>query len=66
MTLKDLKEFFASVELPTEMRLSDYEYITDVQMFVASHINFLEHNSGNKRFMPYYKRLVKLKEKLES
>jgi len=35
-------------------------FVSDVPKFIDTHISFLERNSGNKTFMPYYNRLIKL------
>ena len=35
-------------------------FVSDVPKFIDTHISFLERNSGNKTFMPYYDRLMKL------
>ena len=35
-------------------------FVSDVPKFIDTHISFLERNSGNKTFKPYYNRLIKL------
>jgi hypothetical protein len=62
MSLPDLEQFFNSVSLPKEVRLSQCETITDVKKFVRSHLDVLKANSGNPAYMPFYERLLKLKE----
>lgn len=66
MTILELETYFNSVELPKEMRVSNFEYIHDVKKFVESHLSYLKHNPGNKLFEPYYNRLIELKNKLEN
>lgn len=60
ITLKELKTFFSSAEIPATIDLNSYSRITNVQNFIDTHISFLEHNSGNKTFKPYYDRLIEL------
>ena len=64
-TLDDLIEYFDSVEIPNEVRLSECANILDVRKFINHHIRTLKGNSGVYRFLPYYERLVKLKEIIE-
>ena len=65
MTIQSLKIFFESVKIPKKaIELSKCETIHDCEKFVKSHLSMLENNKGNKTFMPYYDRLVKLKKKL--
>lgn len=62
MSLTDLEQFFNSIDLPKEIRLSKWEYITNVPVFIESHLGYLKNNSGNIHFLPYYERLIELKE----
>jgi hypothetical protein len=43
------------------VRLSSCEVIVDIKKFVTSHIDYLKGNTGNKAYMSYYRRLMKLK-----
>lgn len=43
-----------------EVQLDKATFISDVPKFIDAHISFLERNSGNKTFKPYYDRLMKL------
>ena len=43
-----------------EVQLDKATFISDVPNFIDTHISFLERNSGNKTFKPYYDRLMKL------
>lgn len=54
-SLRDFKSF-------NPINISGCETIVDVEAFVDSHLSFLENNSGNRAYMPYYNRLVKLYE----
>ncbi len=59
MKLKDIEEFFDSVELPTEpVRLNSGEICIDAEKMVQTHIETLKENRGNKVFLPYYDRLM--------
>lgn len=64
-TLDDLIEYFDSVEIPNEVRLSECANIVDVRRFIDCHIKTLKGNSGAYGYLPYYERLVKLKEIIE-
>lgn len=61
ISLSELESFFAQWK-PSgeEIRLSEHEVIIDPQKFVKSHLNALKGNPGNKTFLPYYDRIVKL------
>lgn len=43
-----------------EFQLSKHEKITDLGKFKRAHLDFLYANRGNRRFMPYYDRLLKV------
>ena len=59
MTLDQIKEALGDIDLANcNTRLSPCEVIEDVQLFLSSHINYLESNSGNKAYLPYYNRLL--------
>lgn len=55
-----LIKFLKETNLPKSIKLDECTEITDVNRFVNSHITAIKKNSGNKYFIPYYKRLVKL------
>ena len=59
MQLQELKEHLAKINIQ-EFQLDEATFITDVPKFIDSHISVLERNSGNKKFLPYYNRLLKL------
>lgn len=65
MSLDKLEEYFKTVELPEEIRLSEAETITDVGKFIEGHIKTLRGNSGNIRYLPYYERLARVREIIE-
>lgn len=61
--MHELKLFFAPYLSSTEtIKLNNYETITNLGVFIKSHIEILEHNSGKRLFMPYYERLQKVKQ----
>lgn len=55
-----LKKFFKETELPKSIKLEEGTVILDVDKFVNSHFDVLDTNHGNKSFVPYFDRLVKL------
>lgn len=60
--IKELEDFFNSIQLPGTIKLSEYENITDPKLFVSSHLQMIKAQNGNKTFIPYAMRLNKLKE----
>jgi hypothetical protein len=60
MALPELKLYFQNAKLPDSIQLKNGEFIYDVKLFVSGHISVLESNKGNRRFIPYYSRLVEL------
>lgn len=65
--LQKLKEFFYNTQIPTtQISLDKATTIMNVNLFIKSHISFVENNLANSRFEPYLNRLLKLKEILET
>lgn len=63
MLYKDLKKFFLEQELPEDpIKITNAETIINMKLFVDSHISMLDNHPGNKAYLPYYNRLLKLKE----
>jgi len=61
MKLPELQTFFNSIELPTEpIKLNKAETIIDCKKFVDSHLKYLKGQKGNRLYLPYYDRLLKL------
>lgn len=61
MTLKQIKDFYKGFEIPPDrITLDDCSIVFDPELMVKTHIQILERNPGNKRFMNYYKRLVQV------
>ena len=59
MHISELKIKLKNIKIK-EVQLDSATFITDVPKFIDTHISFLERNSGNKKFLPYYNRLLKL------
>lgn len=66
MKLSELIKAFELVQLPQTMKLSAHEHIFDVPLFVSTHIAVLQNHPRNKTFLPYYQRLLKLYQCLNS
>ena len=64
MDIKDLETFFNSCELPEQVVLDQCTTLIDPKLFVQTHLKALKSNPGNKTYLPYYDRLVKLYNKL--
>lgn len=61
MKLPELKEKLLQIDLPKfdNFKLSKAETVLNVELFVNTHILFLENNKGNIKFKPYYDRLLR-------
>lgn len=60
MNLKELENYFNSVELPDYIELEGGLIKIETKKTVESHINFLKGNPKNKLYQPYYDRLLKI------
>lgn len=59
--LTEIEKFFKEYDFKDkEIQLKVGEKIINPELFVKTHIRILNHNKGNKRFLPYYLRLEKL------
>jgi hypothetical protein len=59
----ELETFFISTTLPSQpVKLDVCSTITDVCLFVSSHVATVKANNGNKTFLPYLNRLQELKQ----
>lgn len=63
--LKELNDFFADRPLPETVKLEDHMTIKNVPLIISSHLSFLQENQHSKAYMPYYNRLLQLKEILQ-
>lgn len=61
-----IKEYLSSIDIPeTPIKLCPAETIFNPRVFVESHVQIIEANSGNVRYKPYYDRLEMYYEKLK-
>jgi hypothetical protein len=58
MRLDHLEIELKKIEIPKSIKIKSDLNITDCQKFIDSHLTILKANSGNKRFIPYYNRLL--------
>lgn len=58
MKLSEIKERLGEIDFSNIKQPNKHEKIVDAEKFVNSHIHYLESNSGNKAFKPYYDRLL--------
>lgn len=65
ITYPELEAKFSIMKFPKEFRLSSFEYITNVEKYVESHLGYLKHHWGNVLFLPCLERLINLKDKLD-
>jgi hypothetical protein len=59
--IEELEQFFSSVKLPDTIRLNPCSMITDINLFIKSHMDIVKAQNGNKRYIPYLERLQELK-----
>lgn len=63
--ITELGTYFKTATLPTDsVRMNQFSTITDVCLFVHSHLSIVQANNGNKTFLPYLDRLKELKQYL--
>lgn len=60
--INELETFFLTATLPTDpVKLNSYTTITNVKLFIRSHLSVLKNYPGNKTFIPHLHRLEQLK-----
>ena len=65
MDINELEVWFNNTNLPSEIILNGHTKIKNVDRMVKTHIAYLRNNSGNLNYMPYYERLLLVKELIE-
>jgi hypothetical protein len=55
--IEELEQFFTSAKLPDTIMLDKCSRITDIPLFVKSHLSILRAQNGNTRYIPYMNRL---------
>lgn len=66
MKLEQLEKELSKFEIPDKLIVKKDFNIIDCKKFLDSHLTILKANSGNKRFIPYYNRLILFYEKLKN
>ena len=60
--IAELEQFFKTIKLPTDpIRLDKCSTITDMSLFIESHLNICKAQNGNKRYIPYMDGLNEVK-----
>lgn len=59
--IKEMETFFSSAKLPDTIKLNQCSTITDINLFIKSHMDIVKAQNGNMRYMPYLERLRELK-----
>lgn len=60
--IADMEQFFKVVRLPVEpIRIDKCSQITNIELFIKSHMNIVKGQNGNNRYLPYLDRLNELK-----
>ncbi|MDD3079704.1 MAG: DUF6371 domain-containing protein [Paludibacter sp.] len=61
--ISELENYFVAVELPAQpVRLNQCTVITNVPLFIESHLSTVKANNGRNVFLPYLQRLQTLKQ----
>lgn len=65
--VQELKFFFADLTLPREpVKIHNFATIVDIELFINIQLKAAESNVGNYRFQGALKKLIKIKNYLES
>jgi hypothetical protein len=65
--IDELENYFKSIDLPNKpIHLNQCSLISDIPLFINGHISILRANDGKQVFIPYLKRLKKLKQILDT
>lgn len=65
--IAELERYFAAVKLPNQpIKLDQCSIITDITLFIDSHICTLKANNGKSIYLPHLNRLQTLKQQLQS
>jgi hypothetical protein len=63
--VEELEEFFMSIKIPNDpIKLNNCATITNIPVFISSHLNVVKSNNGIKAYKIYFERLLKVKELL--
>jgi hypothetical protein len=60
--IAELETFFASTVLPSTLALEPRAKVTNMKLFVESHISICRGQNGNQRYLPYLERLQRAME----
>lgn len=63
--VSELEALFSTAQLPREIQLDHASRITDVKLFVESHLAVLKQNEGRAAYDGFYDRLEKAKKIIE-
>lgn len=65
VAISELETYFAAVEIPAQpVRLNKCSIITNVPLFIESHLSTVKANNGRTLYLPYLHRLQTLKQSL--
>lgn len=62
--LDEIEQWFAGREFPAPVTICQGHVAAEVKKMVKSHLSVLHHKIGEKGYLPYYNRLVRLRELL--
>lgn len=65
--IQEVEDFFLKTELPKgPIRVTKFAVITDLKLFIDSHLSMAKANNGNYTFIPYLQRLIWIKRMIEN
>ena len=59
--IQELEQFFNTAKLPPAIKLNQCSTITNIDLFIKSHLDIVKGQNGNLRYIPYLDRLRLLK-----
>ena len=66
MTIDELKKYFDSQNLDRELQLTENIMILNLKSFVTGHLNYIINQAGKQAYLPYYNRLIQIKQILDA
>ena len=64
--INELDQYFQRTELPPAFKLSEHERIVHLSTFISSHISICRAYNGNEFYLPYLRRLLRIKQLLQN
>lgn len=66
MSKDEIYKILENSKIPDSLDISPFGIITNLPKFIMSHRSYIEANSGNKAYLPYYHRLALVAKRLKN